>query len=878
MAISQNILFSIQGMDKSENYLILSLIEEGAVKSKKIYLSNLLDKVKPDERKLIIDLAKEEIKRAKSLGIFESEETKDLSIIHIERSKVNSFLKVLAATSRLYYKSQKLLIDFFSKNEFCFEGTQEIDGSVKAKGFIKRKEEKIPFNEVDFIFASDPIFFIHKSRLSFLSNHPLSKWLVPEITLDETRQESFLQADEDSNYPKLFLLSQSNNSNYEIGPLPVLRLMDRFGSFANLEMDYSNCKKKSSPQDEKMWQEDLLQTDFIFKPQGSSSYFCPLDKVYKSLLFLMECGFTVIDFTGKKVVLKTDENFEYNLEGNKIHVKGNMNFGTFKAKIEDVALAFNRRQSFLSLSDSTSGLMDLNSQDYKELFDESEIVGQSLSKPLHACFKAFEQEKNHNALIKYDTSINHIKESYQSIYQVSELNIDGDFKGVLRTYQKIGVNWLLFLKEFGFGGILADEMGLGKTVQVLAFIAHFKEKKPILIVVPTSLIFNWQKEIQKFLPSRNCSIYQQGCSIQDSDILLISYAKLRSDKESFNKTSFALVVLDEAQMIKNPDTQIARAIFSLQADCRLSLTGTPIENSLNDLWSQYHFLMRDLLGEKESFEKIAKISFSDGRWVKNVKDKIFPFFLRRKKEEVAKDLPEKIEQTVYVEMSQEQKALYEKFLISFKSNLLKKVNLEGAKKHRLEIFEAILRLRQIAVHPLLVSPEEAIDPSCGKWEVLVSDIHTVVEEGKKVLVYSQFTGALKLLKDSLSDLTSKIVYLDGSTKDRSLPCKQFQEDPNVQVFLISLKAGGVGLNLTKADYVFLLDPWWNVAVENQAIDRAHRIGREGVVIAKRYVSLQSIEEKMMTLKEAKKKIVEDIFKEESEDKDWSFDDLEFLFS
>ena len=262
-----------------------------------------------------------------------------------------------------------------------------------------------------------------------------------------------------------------------------------------------------------------------------------------------------------------------------------------------------------------------------------------------------------------------------------------------------------------------------------------------------------------------------------------------------------------------------------------------------------------------------------------VKNKIKPFFLRRKKEEVAKDLPEKIEQVVFVEMSEEQRVIYEKFLFSFKANLLSKVTLDGIKKHKIEVFEAILRLRQLAVHPdLFLFEEDQKSFSSGKWDVVVEDIQTVVAEGKKVLVYSQFTNALKLLNQSLLGVDSNIAYLDGSTKDRSAPCRQFQEDDHTHIFLISLKAGGVGLNLTKADYVFLLDPWWNIASENQAIDRAHRIGREGVVIAKRYVTLQSIEEKMMTLKEAKRKLVEGIFSEDISDFELSFDDLEFLLS
>jgi SNF2 family DNA or RNA helicase len=872
------IIYSIAQKEKADAYLILNLYEYGAPKSKKLYLSYLLSKVKGDEKKLLLDLVKEEMKFSKSKGDFESEETKAFNTIHIERSKVFSLLKHLAATSRLYYKTEKLLIDFFSKSTFYFEG-QRVEEGTLAKGIFKRGDVLIPYDEVDFIFASDPIFFIHKSRLSLVSKPISLKWLVGQIIIDEKRQEVFLDDDDESTYPRLLFNDKQKETSYEMGPLPILKLLDPYGSFANLEMDYSKCSIKKSPQDEKMWHNDLLETDFIYKHEGRSNYFCPLDKVYKSIAFLLEMGWQVIDSTGKKVVLKVSQDFQYSLEDKKVKVKGAINFGDYKASIDDVALSFNRRQTFLQLSDNTSGLLDVDSKEYKELFEECQIAKDSIKKPLYSYFAFLEKNNNQSMSYLTDTSLIKLKDSYLKIFTKNSCTIDPDFKGVLRNYQEVGLNWLLFLKEFGFGGLLADEMGLGKTVQVLAFIAHIKEKKPILIVAPTSLIFNWQKEIKKFLPSRSCTHYSKDVLIDEADIVLISYTKLRIDCPRFSCLNFALIVLDEAQIIKNSDTQIAQAVFSLEADCRLSLTGTPVENSLNDLWSHYHFLIKELLGKKENFEKIAKISFSDNRYAQMVKNKIKPFFLRRKKEEVAKDLPEKIEQVVFVEMSEEQRAIYEKFLFSFKANLLSKVSLEGIKKHKMEVFEAILRLRQLAVHPdLFLFQEDQKSFSSGKWDVVVEDIQTVVAEGKKVLVYSQFTNALKLLKQSLVGIDSLIAYLDGSTKDRSAPCRQFQEDEHTHIFLISLKAGGVGLNLTKADYVFLLDPWWNVASENQAIDRAHRIGREGIVIAKRYVTAQSIEEKMMTLKEAKRKLVESIFSEDISDFELSFDDLEFLLS
>ena len=310
-------------------------------------------------------------------------------------------------------------------------------------------------------------------------------------------------------------------------------------------------------------------------------------------------------------------------------------------------------------------------------------------------------------------------------------------------------------------------------------------------------------------------------------------------------------------MIKNAHTQTAQAVCRLNAQLRICLTGTPIENHLQELWSHFHFLMPDLLGSQEQFEADIEAAQSDRRYLERIKRKITPFMLRRRKQDVATDLPPRLDQIVWIQMAEEQQSFYDQLLAGFKSGLLKKVETEGMGKHRLEVLEAILRLRQVCCHPLLVSSliEQSV-PRSAKFDALLQDLETIVDEGHKVLIYSQFTSMLHLMTQAAKDRKWSFGYLDGSTKNREEVVTRFQEDASQLLFFISLKAGGVGLNLTAADYVYLYDPWWNEAVEDQAINRAHRIGRKDSVIAKRFVITESIEEKIMKLKAAKREMID----------------------
>ncbi|MCE2982375.1 MAG: DEAD/DEAH box helicase [Parachlamydia sp.] len=453
----------------------------------------------------------------------------------------------------------------------------------------------------------------------------------------------------------------------------------------------------------------------------------------------------------------------------------------------------------------------------------------------------------------------------------------------MRPYQQEGLDWLSFLNTYGFHGILADEMGLGKTVQVMALISTLPPDANHLIVMPTSLLFNWKNECARFLPSFSCLVHQGTQrarapeELQRHSIILTSFATLRNDLPLLMKIPFHTLVLDEAQMIKNSKTQTFQAVCSIPSTLRLSLTGTPVENHIGELWSHFHFLIPDLFGTEESFLSSVQAASVDRRHLEKIQKKSSPFILRRRKSDVAKDLPPRIDQTVWVEMGESERKLYEKMLAGFRSGLLKKVELEGMGKHRLEVLEAILRLRQLCCHPLLTSAllDEEETPSSAKFEFLQQDLETLVEEGQKVLIYSQFTSMLQLMASFARSQGWPFGYLDGSSTNREKIVHAFQNDSDQLLFFVSLKAGGVGLNLTAADYVLLYDPWWNEAVEEQAINRAHRIGRIDPVFAKRYVVRESIEEKMMKLKAAKREVVEELFDGEGRSQ-ITLEDLHYL--
>jgi SNF2 family DNA or RNA helicase len=504
-------------------------------------------------------------------------------------------------------------------------------------------------------------------------------------------------------------------------------------------------------------------------------------------------------------------------------------------------------------------------------------------------------KKIHLSLIKDLQQGNHAKismtrklERLLEFDEMEDVPEPKNFKGSLRPYQKAGYNWLEFLNEYGFGGCLADDMGLGKTVQTLTMLLKEKESNPgmpSLLVMPTSLVYNWEMEAAKFTPDLKILNYtgtsrdKNTANFANYDLIITSYGIIRVDADILSDFYFNYIILDESQAIKNPDSVIAKAVQLLKSRRKLILTGTPIENSTMDLWSQMSFVNPGLLGTQQFFKKKFLIPIEKQKDVARtmkLNALIKPFILRREKSQVAKDLPEKIENIQYCDLSPQQREYYDKEKNLYRNRLIDVIETEGVQHSQMLLLQGLTRLRQIANHPSMVDDEYTGDS--GKFEDITYMLSNALGKDHKILVFSQFVKHLKIIEKYLIEQGIKYAYLDGSVKDRQAQVEKFQENEDIRVFLISLKAGGVGLNLTSADYVFLLDPWWNPAAEAQAVDRAHRIGQKNTVFTYKFIGRDTVEEKILKLQQTKLKLAKDLITiEESFIKSLSKEDITNLF-
>lgn len=464
----------------------------------------------------------------------------------------------------------------------------------------------------------------------------------------------------------------------------------------------------------------------------------------------------------------------------------------------------------------------------------------------------------------------------------------GELKGTLRDYQVYGVKWLAYLQKHGLGGCLADDMGLGKTIQTIALLAAYyapsKKQgtaKPSLIVMPRSLLYNWEKELARFAPQLEvCRYYGAQRDLEAAgkqQIILTTYALVRNDIEKLKEESYAYVILDEAQAIKNRESRIARAVVLLQGEHRLGLSGTPIENNLGELYSLFRFLNPAMFGTSARFNRefIAPIhKDSDDAAVRLLSKKISPFILRRLKQQVAQELPERSEQLIYVDMEGEQLKLYEERRRFYERVIKEKVALEGVEKSSFLILQGLLELRQLASVPE-TKTEGAVESA--KWQALLEHLEELISEGHRALIFTNFLGTIEILQEKLARRGIEHLTMTGSTRNRSSLVEEFQSSNRIKVFLMTLKTGGVGLNLTGADYVYILDPWWNRSAEQQAIDRTHRIGQTRNVFCYRLISRGSIEEKMLELQERKKALFSSIISTDSQTmKKLSREDISYL--
>ena len=569
---------------------------------------------------------------------------------------------------------------------------------------------------------------------------------------------------------------------------------------------------------------------------------------------------------------------------------GGIDYGGQNIGLPDLLLAARRGETMIELGDGSMGMLP---EDWLKKYGMLVDLGTAENGTLR--FNASQAGVLDALLanqpeIQVDAAFEKIREKLREFEGVTALDAPPGFHGELRPYQREGLGWLDYLQRFGFGGVLADDMGLGKTIQVLALLQRRRwrrqAKGPTLAVVPRSLVFNWIQEAVKFTPRLRVLDYTGPNRhvlrerFTEHDLIITTYGTLRTDIAELTNFEFDYIMLDEAQAIKNADSQSARAARLLRGRHRLAISGTPIENHLGELWSIIEFLNPGMLGTDGVFKRYAGAGSGTGLDVTDrslLAKALRPFILRRTKAQVVEDLPEKTEQTLYCNMEADQRRCYDELRVHYRDALLRKDATE-LNRSKIEVLEALLRLRQAACHPGLINPDVICEPS-AKLEMLLPSIAEVVEEGHKVLVFSQFTSFLAIVRERLDQEKLTYEYLDGRTRNRAAKVERFQTDPECPIFLISLKAGGLGLNLTAAEYVYLLDPWWNPAVEAQAIDRSHRIGQTQHVFAYRLICRGTVEEKILELQQKKRDLADAILNADNRIiSALTREDLEFLLS
>ena len=566
-------------------------------------------------------------------------------------------------------------------------------------------------------------------------------------------------------------------------------------------------------------------------------------------------------------------------------------FGDQQVNFHDIRKALKRGEQYIKLADGSIGQIPQEwLEKYKHLWGLAEETADGFRvSDLH--LSLIDSLLEEDASIQTPPDLIQRREQFRHFERIAPQPLPKGFTGELRPYQKHGYDWLHFLREYKFGGILADDMGLGKTVQVLTYLQSLNEiraersRSAALLVVPKSLITNWQRESEKFTPSLRFLEYignfrNKDVSIfNDYDVVITTYGTMLRDIEILHKYKFHHVILDESQAIKNPLAKSAKAARLLNAEHRIVMTGTPVENNTFELWSQFAFLNPGLLGSMDYFKsQFANPieSAGDEKTADLLRKLVYPFILRRTKEQVALELPPRTERIVYTDMDSAQKKLYTQTREKYRAELLGLIESEGMNNARFKVLEGLLRLRQIAIHPALV--DKKYKGEAPKFEILLETLETLQAENHKALIFSQFVETLKLVKKELDARKIKYIYLDGQTQKRQAKVDEFQNDPNIPFFLISLKAGGVGLNLTAADYVIHLDPWWNPAVEMQASDRVHRIGQTRPVFIYKIIARGTVEEKILELQEKKRVLVKNIIATEASFfKSLTQDDVKGLF-
>ncbi|MGA0242244.1 MAG: DEAD/DEAH box helicase [Candidatus Marinamargulisbacteria bacterium] len=775
-----------------------------------------------------------------------------------EKNKIQCILK-----NRLeWLKNPLLWMPFPSdKGLLCF-----------SKGHIKRNPSKSFINFLDNFLDRNLLVFDGNQAIQFIQriyspNKTLLNWIV---NMD---LQQFLPSD-DSPTPRLDIVYENNvlttALSYNYGHANVLP-----HDTNDVLKDATNGRLYKRQKDmEDIYQNDLMDVfmaekiPFMLENPGHIAKF--LDNVVPTLKerdWVIHS--TVNDFT----VLDTPLELTFGVNSPKkdwFEFSQNTTIDGQEMSFSEITRLLVENQGYIKTS---RGYVKVSEESQKEL------------KTLNS-FQAFTRKKSFNMLEFLpllgitsvegtDTNSNQFIENFQNFHR-TENTLGNDFEGELRDYQTYGVKWLSFLNQYQFGGILADDMGLGKTVQTIAFTTSIDQTAPYLIIGPTNVIYNWEKEIEKFTKRKKTIVYGGNQrekllpELAKSNYVVTSFGILKNDIDLLKNIPFEAIFIDEAQHIKNPKTQVSKAVKLLNAKFRIAMTGTPIENYIQDLWNIFDFAMPNYLGNYAQFESSIKSNQMD-----HIKTRIKPFILRREKREVLDSLPEKTEIIVKCDMNSRQEKLYQTVLDAAK----KGIKTAKGKQERLSIFTALLKLRQVCIHPQLLKEVGASNIDSSKFDLAKEKITELIDEGHKIVMFSQFTGMLDIMNAWTDEKSFYTERIDGSisAKARMDAVDRFQESEQAGLFLISLKAGGVGLNLTAADYVIHLDPWWNPAIESQATDRVHRMGQKNKVIVYKLITSGTIEEKIQALQESKKQLLSEIIDiDTASEKALNFDEIKNL--
>ncbi|MGL4307785.1 MAG: DEAD/DEAH box helicase [Cetobacterium sp.] len=762
------------------------------------------------------------------------------------------------------------------------DGIYKIENFADGIHFLNDITREFPETEVEKIITLANFYFkgLEIEYLDYGLEPGEIKKIVPQLTIEKISQDNSL-------YLKITIMISTMDydflKNHQIEEVLILNKLEKKISICSLDLSIL-----------KDVVEDIVKV--LSKHQRSvkikSGYYIDEDNyvILQEKLAREFITKELLQLAGKYKVVGTDKLRKYNIKTVKPKVVGTFKHsidfleGDVQLEIEgekfsilDVLNSF-KKDSYIVLSDGTNALINRkyieklervfknnNDENVKISFFDLPIIDDLIED------KIFSNELNKSK--EFFMGINSIKDYPAEVPGI---------RATLREYQEYGYKWLAYLIDNSLGGCLADDMGLGKTLQAITLITklHEKKRKKTLVIMPKSLIYNWESEIKKFSPGLRCGIYYGNFRnidvLKECDVLLTTYGTIRNDIELLKERNFDLIILDESQNIKNVNAQTTKAVMLLNSKYRIALSGTPIENNLAELYSLFRFLNPSMFGTLEEFNNyygnpIQRDNDQDA--IEELKRKIYPFILRRVKKEVLKDLPEKIEKTLFIEMNSEQKKLYEERRAYYYKMINSQIKEHGIGKTQFFILQALNELRQITSCPEVKNSLV----SSSKREVLINNIKDAVENDHKVLVFTNYITSIENICKDLDEYGIKYLSMTGATKDRQGLVDKFQKDKKYKVFVMTLKTGGVGLNLTAADTIFIYDPWWNKTVENQAVDRAYRLGQDRTVFSYKLILKDTIEEKILKLQESKSQLLDNLIADEGASiKTLTEKDIEFI--